>query len=78
MPIRTFSSNVQFQRLKTIDHENSHSSGRSLSNDSGISIVNMYLDLGFYIDLGPQVSTEVGNSAGFLVASQSMQGDSCS
>ena len=39
---------------------------------------NMYLDLGFYIDLGPQFSTGVGNSAGFLVASQSMQGDSCS
>ena len=32
-----------------------------------------------YIDfIGPQFSTEVGNSAGFLVASQSMQGDSCS
>ena len=30
---------------------------------------NMYLNLGFYIDLGPQLSTEVGNSAGFLVAS---------
>ena len=30
---------------------------------------NVYLDLGFYIDLGPQLSTEVGNSAGFLVAS---------
>ena len=26
---------------------------------------NMYLNLGSYIDLGPQVSTGVGNSAGF-------------
>ena len=26
---------------------------------------NMYLNLGFHIDLGPQVSTGVGNSAGF-------------
>ena len=28
---------------------------------------NMYLHLGLYIDLGPQFSTEVGNSAGFTL-----------
>ena len=46
--------------------------------DSYMLDMHMYLHSGFYIDLGPQFSTEVGNSAGFLVASQSMQGDSCS